>query len=306
MMIQVGSIEELSLNKACITIGSFDGVHVGHQKLIKLLKDSAKGVNSPAVVLTFFPHPAVVVKNINIPYYLSTPNEKAVQLEALGVDVLITMPFSLDLAALSASDFMLLLVRHIGVRKLVVGQGFALGKGRLGTTEVLSSIGNVIGFDVQTIKPENNGDSAISSSRIRQLIESGNVQKASEFIGRFYSVEGIVEKGDARGRSIGFPTANLVIWPNKLLPASGVYRCYTFIEGVPLLSVANIGYRPTFTNDTQRVFVEVHIINFDGDLYGKELQVQFTHRLRGEIKFPSFEELVKQIHNDIDIARELK
>lgn len=305
MMIRAGSIAELSLDKACVTIGSFDGVHLGHQKLIEKLKDSAVKINAPAVVLTFFPHPAVVIKNIITPYYLSTPEEKAAQLEASGVDVLITMPFTTDLAALSAGDFMHLLVRHLGVRKLVVGQGFALGKGRLGTVEVLSSIGVDQGFDVLVIEPENLGETVISSSKIRRLIEEGDVQTAAVFLGKFYDVQGIVEKGDARGRTIGFPTANLNIWPQKLLPAPGVYRCLAMLDGKLHLAVTNIGYRPTFTDDTKRVYVEVHILDFDGDLYGKELQVQFTHRLRGEIKFPSFEELIHQIQSDIHAAREL-
>jgi len=305
MMIRAGSIAELSLDKACVTIGSFDGVHAGHKKLIEKLKDSARAINAPTVVLTFFPHPAIVIKHINTPYYLSSPEEKTMQLENLGVDVLITMSFTTELAMLSASDFMNLLVRHLGVRKLIIGPGFALGKNRLGTIEVLSSIGKYLGFEVLEIRPENIGDTIISSSKVRQLIEVGDVQTASEFLGYYYGVQGLVEKGDARGHTIGIPTANLNIWPQKLLPAPGVYRCFTILDGKPLLSVTNIGFRPTFSNNSSRVYVEVHILDFDGNLYGKELQVQFTHRLRGEIKFPSFGELIHQIQSDIHTAREL-
>ncbi|MEI8131346.1 MAG: bifunctional riboflavin kinase/FAD synthetase [Leptolinea sp.] len=304
-MIRASSIAELSLDKACVTIGSFDGVHAGHKRLIEKLKDSAEGIKAPAVVITFFPHPAVVIKNLKTPYYLSTQDEKTAQLEALGVDVLITIPFTVELAALSASEFMQLLFRHLGLRKLIVGPGFALGKGRFGTIEVLSGIGKDMGFDVLVMGPENFGDTIISSSKIRQLIEAGDVQTAAQFLGNYYSIQGFVVKGDARGHKIGFPTANLDIWQQKLLPAPGVYRCFTMLDGKPLLSVINIGYRPTFSNNSNRVFIEVHILDFDGDLYGKELQVQFTHRLRGEIKFPSFEELIHQIQSDIQAAREL-
>jgi riboflavin kinase/FMN adenylyltransferase len=305
MMIRAGSIAELSLDKACVTIGSFDGVHIGHQKLIARLIESAASVEAASVVLTFFPHPAVVLKKISTPYYLSTPEEKASQLEELGVDYQITMPFTSELADLSAGDFMHLLVKHLGIQELVVGQGFALGKKRLGTVDVLETIGKDLGFGVETLIPENSGNEIISSSKIRAIIEAGDVQTAAKFLGYFYTVHGIVENGDARGRTIGFPTANLNIWPQKLLPAAGVYRCFTIIDGKHLLSVVNIGFRPTFTKESLRVYVEVHILDFEGDLYGKELEVQFTHRLRGEIKFPSFEELIHQIKSDVIKAREI-
>jgi riboflavin kinase / FMN adenylyltransferase len=306
MKIHAGSIEELSLDKACIAIGSFDGVHIGHKKLINRLIQSARATNSQVVVLSFFPHPAVVLKNIISPYYLSTPEEKADLLEALGVDLLITIPFTKELAALPAEEFMQLLKKHIGVQELVVGKGFALGKGRLGTVEVLSKIGEKLGFTVLEIDPENYGEIVISSSKIRQIIEEGDVQSASVFLGRQYSIQGVVINGDGRGRTIGIPTANLDVWPEKLLPSPGVYRCFSIVDGISHLSVANIGYRPTFSNDLKRLSVEAHILDFDRNLYGKEIQLQFSHRMRGEIKFPSFEELIQQIHKDILTARELK
>jgi riboflavin kinase / FMN adenylyltransferase len=304
-MINAGSIEELSLDKACISIGSFDGIHLGHQKLIAELRDSAIQHNAPSVVLTFYPHPAVVLKGINAPFYLSTPQEKAEYLSRLGVDVLISMPFTTSLANMTPDEFMKLLARHTGLKEMVVGCGFTLGKDRAGNVDTLSEIGKSLGYTMHCISPEISSSEIISSSSIRKMLEQGDVQSAAISLGRFYEVQGKVVEGDGRGRTIGFPTANMETWPEKLLPAIGVYRCTTVVDGKTYLCVGNVGYRPTFTENTKRVFVEIHLLDFAGDLYGKELQVQFTHRLRGEVKFPSFEELIQQIHRDIQTAREL-
>jgi len=304
-MIQAGSLEEINLEKACLTIGSFDGLHRGHQKLIAALVDSANQQNAPAVVLTFFPHPAVILKHIESPYYLSTPDEKADQLAKLGVDILITIPFTLQLAEITAEDFIAKLIKHTGFKHLVVGCGFVLGKGRQGTVDVLTAIGRLKDYTVTCISPEENDSEIISSSKIRGLLETGDVTAASSLLGRNYSITGKVVSGDGRGRTIGFPTANLQTWPQKLLPAPGVYRCITEFQDKTYLSVGNIGFRPTFTNNTRQVFVELHLLDFNENLYGQELKVQFTHRLRGETRYPSFEELVRQINRDIEAARKL-
>jgi riboflavin kinase / FMN adenylyltransferase len=304
-MIQAGSIEELSLDKACLTIGSFDGVHLGHQKLISILRRSAEEIGAPSVVLTFHPHPIVVLKNLKTPFYLSTPEEKAEQFARLGVDILVSIPFTYRLADMSAEEFTQLLTSHLGLKRLVVGCGFVLGKGRIGTVDVLSTLGKQTGFEVRCIDAEMKGGEVISSSLIRRQIEEGDVQSAALGLGRNFTVHGKVIKGDGRGRTIGFPTANLDIWPKQLLPAVGVYRCLTLYKGQTYLSVANLGYRPTFTDNVLKIFTEIHLLDYSGDLYGEELQVQFTHRLRGETKFPSFRDLVNQINRDITAAREL-
>jgi riboflavin kinase/FMN adenylyltransferase len=304
-MIIAGSIEELQLSGSCVSIGSFDGVHNGHQKLIADLKVSAEKYHVPAVVLTFFPHPAVFLKQIEIPYYLTTPDEKAGILADLGVDVLITLPFTRDLAEMTAVEFMELLRNHTGIKELVVGPGFTLGKNRSGTVETLTDMGSTLGFKVNSISPEIQSEEIVSSSQIRKMLDVGDVQGAAAALGRPYSVLGTVVNGDGRGRKIGFPTANLDSWPQKKLPAIGVYRCLTVLDGKEYLCVGNVGYRPTFTDNTKKVFVEIHLLDYKGDLYGRELQVKFTHRLRGEVKFSSFEELVTQIYCDIETAREL-
>jgi len=304
-MIIAGSIEELQLSGSCVSIGSFDGVHIGHQKLIADLKLSAEKHHVPAVVLTFFPHPAVFLKQIETPYYLTTPDEKSGILSDHGVDVLISLPFTRELAEMTAVEFMELLRKHTGIKELVVGPGFTLGKNRSGTIETLTDVGRSLGFTVKSISPETQSEEIVSSSQIRKMLDLGDVQGAALALGRPYSVLGTVVNGDGRGRKIGFPTANLDSWPQKKLPAIGVYRCLTFLDGKEYLCVGNVGYRPTFTDNTKKVFVEIHLLDYKGDLYGRELQVKFTHRLRGEVKFSSFEELVTQIHCDIETAREL-
>ena len=304
-MIIAGSIEELDLAGSCVTIGSFDGVHLGHQKLITDLKTTAASYGIPAVVLTFYPHPAVILKHIESPFYLTSPEEKAEIMASLGVDALVTLPFSQELADMTAGEFMDRLKKHAGLRELVVGCGFTLGKNRTGTVETLTEMGKSSGYIVNCVSLESHADEIISSSQIRKMLEAGEVEQAAKALGRQYSVKGTVVNGDGRGRKIGFPTANLESWPQKILPAIGVYRCITELDGKEILSVGNVGYRPTFTDNTKKVFVEIHLLDFKGDLYGRELQVKFTHRLRGEVKFSSFEELVHQIHCDIETARDL-
>lgn len=304
-MIQASSIEELNLKKACLSIGSFDGVHRGHQSLISVLKQTALENNCPAVVLTFHPHPVVVLKRITTPFYISTPEQKADIFSQLGVDYLITLPFNRSISLLSADEFISQLVRHLGLYKLVVGCGFVLGKDRAGTIDVLSNIGKSAGYSVHCIDEISGDREIISSSLIRRQIEDGDLASVTTSLGRFFSIEGKVIRGDGRGRKIGFPTANLDIWPQQLLPAPGVYRCLATVNGKTYLSVGNLGFRPTFTENTRQVFTEIHLLNFTGDIYGEEVKVQFTHRLRGETKYASFQDLVIQINRDILAAWEL-
>ncbi len=304
-MIQASSIEELNLDKACLTIGSFDGVHIGHQSLISTLVTTAHKNNCPAVVLTFHPHPVVVLKRITTPYYISSPAQKAQFLSNMGVDILITLPFTHAVSQITAENFTSLLVKHLGLHTLVVGCGFVLGKNRGGTVDVLANLGRSSGFSVNCLEPVLSNEEVVSSSLIRLQLETGDVQAASKGLGRFFCVQGKVIRGDGRGHKIGFPTANLDVWSQQLLPSPGVYRCLTTVNGRTFLSVGNLGYRPTFTDNTHHLFTEIHLLDFSSDIYGEEVQVQFTHRLRGEIKYSSFEDLITQIHRDIITARNL-
>jgi riboflavin kinase/FMN adenylyltransferase len=255
--------------------------------------------------LTFFPHPAVVLGEKNDFKCLTTPEERAALLEALGVDVVITHPFDRALAAQTAEEFMRRVARTLGLRRLLVGYDFALGHGREGDVARLTELGKTLGYEVHTIAPLTNGKETISSTRIRQQIVAGEVTAAAAGLGRYYSLSGPVIHGDGRGKKINIPTANLEIPAEKVIPANGVYACWAWVSGERYLSVTNIGIRPTFTPDEYAPHVETHLLDFDRDLYGQEVELEFVEWLREERKFPSVEALVGQIHSDIERAKKI-
>jgi riboflavin kinase/FMN adenylyltransferase len=298
-------ITDLQLGKTWLTIGSFDGVHQGHQVLLRKLVQGAHAVGAEAVVLTFHPHPVVVLRGMNDPFYLSSIDEKLEQFELLGVDHCVTMEFNLTVASYTAQYFIHLLTRQMKVEKLLVGQGFALGRGRTGDVSTLSRIGEQEGFSVEVLDTVAMDGVIASSSQIRKLISDGEVDTASEYLGRNYSITGIVSHGDGRGKTIGFPTANIAIPHLRLLPKSGVYVCRIKINDKVFNAVANIGVRPTFNLNDPIPHLEVHILNYNNDLYGQLIEVEFVKFLRGEIKFSSVDHLVGQITKDIDHAKEI-
>ena len=304
-MLHYRSIEEVSLHDAWLTIGVFDGVHRGHQEILSNLTAGAHQHGAPAVVLTFWPHPAVVLGKRYDLKTLTTPEERADLLGAQDVDVVITHPFSPDFAKLSALDFMRRVSRHLGLRSLWIGYDFALGHNREGDLERLTEIGEKLGYKVQAIGPVVNGEDVLSSSLIRQRIREGNVSRAAENLGRYYSLSGPVIHGDGRGRKINIPTANIDYPKDKVIPANGVYACWARIGEEKLPAAINIGINPTFTPDKETPNVEAHILDFDRDLYGQELKLEFVQRLRDELKFDSVEALLKKIHEDIAQTREI-
>jgi len=299
------SLDEITLQNAWLTIGVFDGVHRGHQEIIHRLTAGAHADEAPAVVLTFFPHPAVVLGNKSDFKCLTTPEERAVLIESLGVDVVITHPFDLALAAQTADEFMRRVARTLGLRRLLVGYDFALGHGREGNVARLTELGKILGYEVQTIPPVTNGQETISSTRIRQQIVAGEVTAAAASLGRCYALTGAVIHGDGRGKRINIPTANLEIPAEKVIPANGVYACWAWVSGKKYPSVTNVGIRPTFTPEEYAPHVETHLLDFDRDLYGQEVRLEFVARLREERRFPSVEALVGQIQADIRQAREI-
>lgn len=300
------NLEAVKINKSWVTIGSFDGVHTGHQALIRWLIAGARRAQEPSVVVTFFPHPAVVLGKVPRPSYLTTPDERAELLGSLGVDYVITMPFNLQLAALSAAEFMEMLTARLGIRHLCVGYDFALGRGREGNLGRLEEIGRQLGYDLKVIEQVTNGeDNPISSSLIRRLISQGEMNKAAGLLGRNYSTSGRVVHGDGRGKQLGFPTANLEVWAERLMPPTGIYATWTWIKGVRYDSVANLGVRPTFENQPSSALLEVYIMDWRQDLYGQEIKVEFVQRLREEVRFPSAAALIAQVNEDIAAAREV-
>ena len=299
------SIEDVYLQDSWLTIGSFDGVHKGHQQILRDMTAGAHQTNTTAVVLTFHPHPAVVLGKRSGPFYLTSPEERASLLAQLGVDIVLTCPFNLHVARTSAKDFMHELSMHLHMNQLWVGYDFALGKNREGDVPTLKHLGKSLGYEVHVINPVKLNGEVISSSAIRTALGSGDVAKASELLGRPYQVSGEIVHGDGRGRTIGIPTANLEVWAERAIPKAGVYVCKAHVQDKTIGAVTNIGVRPTFENQSTSPTVEAHLLNYNGDLYGKRMKLDFVARLRDERRFESIESLVQQINSDIQLGREI-
>jgi riboflavin kinase/FMN adenylyltransferase len=297
------SLEGVTLNSAWLTIGAFDGVHRGHQAIIRKLTAGAHSVGAPAVVLTFHPHPAVVLRGRQGPYYLSTPDERAAILGALGVDVVITHPFNQEVANLTAGEFLARLKHHLGLSYLIVGHDFAFGHGREGTAEWLGRMGEQYSYKMEVMEPIIIDGQVASSSQVRLALTNGYMELVAALLGRLYTVSGAVVEGDGRGRTIGIPTANLDIWPERALPCAGVYACLAHVNGETYQAVTNIGYRPTFESQPVSPRVETHLMDYQGTLYGCSMSLSFARHLRDEQRFSSAKTLIEQIQRDIAQAR---
>lgn len=299
------SVDGVNLQRSWITVGTFDGIHLGHQAIVRELVNGARRTHLPSVVITFHPHPAVILKKRDRSFYLTNPEERAELLGELGVDFVVSYPFTPQVAEMSASQFVDHLHSHLHFEKLIVGFNFALGKGREGDVSTLSRFGEAYGFTVQAVSPITNGGEVISSSQIRVSLAEGDVDRVAKFLGRLYRLTGPVIPGDGRGRLIGIPTANIDIWVERALPKAGVYACTAHALGKKWNAVANIGYRPTFESAAVQPRVEAHLLDFNEDLYSKSISLDFVQRLRDERRFESAEDLVIQIHQDIATARDL-
>jgi len=299
------SLDDISLNNSWLTIGVFDGVHRGHQEILSKLTAGAHQNSAPAVVLTFWPHPGIVLGKRAHLKCLTTPDERAELLGELGVDVVVTQPFTPEFGNLSALEFMTRVSRSLNLRSLWIGYDFALGHNREGNFARLTELGKELRYSVQAIDAVVNGADVLSSSLIRQRIREGDVSHAAENLGRFYSLSGPVVHGDGRGRKINIPTANIDYPKGKVIPAFGVYACWAWIGEEKHPAAVNIGINPTFTPDKETPNVEAHILDFDRDLYGQVLKLEFLGRLRDEMKFDGVETLLKQIHADIAQTRDI-
>jgi riboflavin kinase/FMN adenylyltransferase len=299
------TLEGLSLERSWLTVGVFDGLHRGHLELVRRLVSGAHAAGAPAVVLTFFPHPSVVLGRQADVAYLTLPDEKAALLGDLGVDRVITLPFTPELASQSAEAFMQAVTGSLGVQRLVIGYDFALGRNREGNTARLTELGQHFGYRTEVIPAFQVNGRVISSSGIRARLLAGQVAEAAEDLGRYYRVGGPVIHGDGRGRHINVPTANLAYPPEKLIPANGIYATWAWLDGQRIAGATNIGINPTFTPERTSTSLETHLLDFRGDLYGRELSLEFVARLRGEEKFASVEALLAQIQADIDRTREV-
>ncbi|MEJ2348621.1 MAG: bifunctional riboflavin kinase/FAD synthetase [Anaerolineales bacterium] len=300
------SLDDVQLKNSWLTIGAFDGVHRGHQQIVRKLSDGAHAVGSPAVVLTFFPHPAGVLGRREKPFYLTSPERRAQLLGALGADAVITHPFNQQVAATSAYDFMANLHAHLDLDHLLVGDDFALGHNREGNVPTLKRLGEEqFDYTLEVMPPVQNDGEKISSSQVRGALERGEVERAANLLGRPFRVTGEVVHGDGRGRTIGIPTANMDVWADLCLPRPGIYVCQAHLLGHSWGAVTNVGYRPTFKPLPETPVVEAYILDFDQQIYGENLELDFLARLRDEIRFSSVEALIEQIHADIAMAREM-
>lgn len=298
------SLEEVTLQNSWLTIGVFDGVHRGHQEIIKLLTAGAHTSGIPAVILTFNPHPANVLGRAEIGL-LTLPNERAELLASMNVDVVITERFTQELSTVTAFDFMSHLSRHLGLKHLLIGYDFALGKGREGNAVRLTEIGRELGYSVEVVSALSDESGVISSTEIRKLVSVGNVAEAAHLMGHLYSLRGPVIRGDGRGKKIGVPTANIDYPHEKIVPTKGIYAGWVYVDGEKHMAAASIGVNPTFTPEKQIPGVEAYILDFDEDIYGKELKIEFVARLRDELKFDSVDALVGQIWKDVDETRRI-
>lgn len=302
-MRHVGSLDDLQLAGSALTIGSFDGVHRGHQALIGALVQGARAAGLPSALLTFYPHPSVVLRGRKPAFYIDTPEEKAARLAALGVDHVITQPFDAALAAVSAEAFLDRLQARLGFRQLYVGEDFALGYRRQANVLFLEREAGARGFRLLVHPPVLVDGEVVSSTRVREALRSGDVARVARYLGRPFSIPGRVVRGVGRGRSLGIPTANLSIWEERAVPGAGVYACLAGVGRAETPAVINIGVRPTFEGQSAMPVVEAHLLDFDGDLYDQELRLAFIERLRDERRFEGPPALRAQIERDILRAR---
>jgi len=315
------SLNDVHLGNVWLAIGSFDGVHKGHQAIIRKLTAQAHAAGAPAVVLTFHPHPLIVLRNQSSHYYLTSPEERALLLGEMGVDVVITHPFDLQVANLSAREFVQEMVLHLGLQHLYTGHDFALGRGREGDLPALQKLGKEFGFSINFMRRIKVAGQVVSSSRIRSALELGDIEMVSRLLGRPYQVSGEVIRGDGRGHRLGVPTANLDVWAERALPRAGVYACLAGVDGIMWKAVANVGFRPTFSsekrsdvmlgvhhitnNQPASPLVEVHLLEFERDLYHQKISLSFISWLRDEQRFSNIQALVNQIQQDIKRARRI-
>ncbi len=298
-------IEEITTPTPCVaTVGTFDGFHLGHQSILELMSRIAKKDGFKTTIVTFAPHPRKVLTGQPVKI-LTTLREKLQIFSEHGIDQVLIIKFTKAFAAKSSRDFVKkILVDRLGVQAMVIGHDHHFGRNREGSFENLNRMGKEFGFTAHEAPPFKNGGELINSSKIRQLIEAGDVEKASRYLGRPYQISGEVYHGDGRGRKIGFPTANIALdEPDKLIPAQGVYAVDVIAEKKRYKGMMNIGIRPTFEFDS--LTLEAHLFNFVGLLYGKTLTVHFKKFIRNEMKFSSISELIEQLKKDKKISENI-
>jgi len=300
------SIEEFTQVKNLVaTVGTFDGVHVGHQEIIEKLKEVAKQTDGETLLLTFYPHPRMVLfPDDDSLKLINTLSEKIELLASFGLDHLLILPFSIEFSRITPTEYIRdLLIRDIGVKTLVIGYNHQFGRNRKGNFELLEELAPVYGFDVIEITAKEINEIKVSSTKIRKAIEAGEVSRANKYLRYNFSLSGIVVEGQQIGRQMGFPTANIkIVEKHKLLPGNGVYAVKVTIQNYQYKGMLNIGSRPTINNDADCSSIEVHLFGMNEDCYNENIQVEFSTKLRDEIKFVNLEELKEQLQKDKESA----
>lgn len=296
----IHNTQDLKISSACVTIGNFDGVHIGHQALMTRTLDLAKTYNLQSLGITFWPHPRSVVTPEKKHCPLTTRDKRFELLERLGLEVVLELNFTHKLTLLSPEEFVKNYLVPLNTKMLVTGYDFCLGRNRSGHTAELRKLGTRYGFEVEQLSPLYLEDKIVSSTRLRTLIKEGELDQAQKLLGRYYTLTGEVTTGCGRGRILGFPTANLSNIAT-LLPASGVYAIYARVGDDIFQAVANIGHNPTFGDNP--LSIEAFLLDTSLDLYGKKLEIIFIKRLRSEQAFPNQEQLITQIKKDVDQAK---
>jgi riboflavin kinase/FMN adenylyltransferase len=298
------------LTNPVVTLGNFDGVHLGHQKIFERVKKEALRIHAEAVVITFEPHPLKILSPTKCPPLLTPFRKKMMLIEKSGIETVLCIEFSLAFSRMTPFEFIKnILVEKVNAKKVIVGCNYHFGKEHKGDVQTLQDGGKLFNFQVEGMEPLKIGHTIVSSSKIRELIKGGTVEEAAKLLGRNYPIIGRVVRGFKRGHTLGFPTANLGI-SEELYPKAGVYAVEVEWNHQVFSGLANVGYNPTFSpaqrngSEGKPFSVEVHILDFNEDIYDEELQVNFKTRIRGEIRFDSASQLIEQIEKDIQWARE--
>jgi riboflavin kinase/FMN adenylyltransferase len=284
------------------TIGNFDGVHTGHKRILSAVKETAGKKGLSSCVITFHPHPQKVLQNIEIPLLMPI-RERLRLLENEGIDFVACYTFTKDMSKITAKDFISeILIGKLKVKHLIIGPDFSFGRKREGNADLLKAMGKAYDFETSVVGPVFIDNEVVSSSAIRNFLREGDAKKAARFLGYFYYIEGQVTEGEKRGRQIGYPTANLdTDW--DILPKTGVYATRAYIDGNKLDSITNIGYRPTF--GSHKLLIETHIFDFNSDIYGKRLRLEFIERIRDEKRFESVDALASEIRKDVEKVKDV-
>ena len=290
--------------KVSVAIGMFDGVHLGHQQLIRQAAADAEQHEGMSVVVTFDRHPSSVLAPERVPPLIYSQPQKLRAIASLKVDTTLVIPFTREFSEKSAREFIAWLVTHLApLHSVCVGRSFVFGHKRSGDVALLQQLGREMNFVVRGIAAVSLDRQAVSSTRIREMVRMGEFDRASQMLGREYSLSGTVTRGDGLGRTLGYPTANLDV-AGLLVPPNGVYAVHAYVDGICHRAVANIGQRPTLGNGAPVLRVEAHLLDFRGDLYGKEMELTFVGKLREERKFGSLDELRQQIARDVAVAEQ--